>query len=137
MKSLIQRHFLKPSRWEGLLFYGYGFLLLFPPVFHLIEKVLNDAGGPLSRYLPLTIAFILVVGHWLYIERKPLKHRVLWRVFLYTYWFAISLLILFILYLIFINGVSIIHPAFTGLVWAVLTMPAAFSIARYINRSFE
>lgn len=137
MKSLINRQLLKSFQWEGLLRYGYGFLLLFPPGFHLLDKVSNDAGGPLSRYLPLSIALVLVVGHSRYIKRKPLKRRLLWRIFLYIYWFAISLLIMFILYLFFINGVSIIHPALTGLVWAVLTMPAAFSIARYINQNFK
>lgn len=132
MKQLLNCIFLKTTRQRGFLIYG--LLLLCAPVYHLTDKISNDAGGPVSRYLPLSIGLILLVGHYLYIKQKPLKYGVLWRIFLYAYWFAILLLILFIVYLIFISSIDIVYPALAGLVWAVITIPSAISIARYINR---
>ena len=132
MKQLLNRIFLKTTRQRGFLIYG--LLLLCAPVYHLLDKISNDAGGPVSRYLPLSIALILLLGHYLYIKRKPLKCGVLWRIFLYAYWLAILLLMLFIVYLIFISSIDIAYPALTGLVWAVITIPSAISIARYINQ---
>lgn len=132
MKQLLNGIFLKTSRPRG--FFAYGLLLLCAPAYHLLEKVSNDAGGPASRYLPLSVGLILMVGHYLYIRRKPLKCGLAWRIFLYAYWVGVSLLMLFIVYLVFTGGLKTVFPAIAGIVWTVITIPSAIAIARYINQ---
>ena len=132
MKLLLNGIFLRISRPLGFLVYG--LLLLGAPSYHLLDKIYNDTGGPVSRYLPLSVGLILIAGHYLCIKRKPLKYGAVWRIFLFAYWFAISLITLFIVYLFFTGGLNTVSPIMAGIVWAVFTMPSASAIARYINQ---
>ena len=75
-----------------------------------------------------------MVGHYLHIRRKPLKCCLAWRIFLYTYWLGVSLLMLFIVYFVFTGGLKTVFPAIAGIVWTVITIPSAIAIARYINQ---
>lgn len=133
IKKLLNAILSKTTHVRGFLIYA--LLLLSAPVYHLLDKVSNDAGGLASRYLPLSIALILLLGHHLYIKRKALKYGVLWWIFLLIYWLAISLLSLFIVYVIFISKIDTVYPAVTGLIWAVMTIPSAIAITRYIKQA--
>lgn len=81
-------------------------LLLFLTVARLMQKVIVGAGGFASRYIPLIITIIIVVGVIGYIFQKPIFKRWFWMTYVWLISVIIATLTLYSFYVIAVSGVK-------------------------------
>lgn len=79
-------------------------LLLFLAVVRLMQKIIADTGGFASRYIPLIIIIIIVVGVIGYILQKPILKRWLWMTYFWLISVATAAMAFFSFYVIAISG---------------------------------
>lgn len=135
MKYQILRLYSATTRFQSYAFYAYMLMIMSPPAYHLLNKVMNDQGGVISRFLPLSVSIILIVGHTLYTNHRSLKLRLMWIAFLYSYILAAIIAFIFVTYCLTFQTEHALAPALTGLIWLLATVPAAMSVGKYVRQS--
>lgn len=116
------------------IYWAYLGLLLFLSVTRLMQKVIAGAGGFSSRYIPLIITIIIVVGVVGYIFQKPIFKRWFWVTYFWLISVTIAALALFSFYVTAVSGIN----SKLGLVMlsvAILLLPALSVLYKYAFKS--
>ena len=101
----------------------------------LIQKVTTDTGGFASRYIPLLVAVLLVIGVLSYIYQKPLGRAWFWRAVFWVSTIASTCAVTFSFYLAFF--VNALIPAAVLVSVVLLIIPAQRQIWQYSYRSIS
>jgi hypothetical protein len=106
--------------------------LLVPALFQLMQKVLSSTGGFASRYGPLLVMLILVIGYLGQSRRIAILRRWVWQFCFLLIVLLTSCALFFVAYSM-ISGVGAMGPILMMLAVIILTLPAQVTLYHYIK----
>jgi peptidoglycan/LPS O-acetylase OafA/YrhL len=106
--------------------------LLVPALFQLMQKVLSSTGGFASRYGPLLVMLILVIGYLGQFRRIAILRRWVWQFCFLLIVLLTSCALFFVAYSM-ISGVGAMGPILMMLAVIILTLPAQVTLYHYIK----
>ncbi len=104
--------------------------LLVPALLQLVQKVLSSTGGFASRYGPLLVMLILVVGYLGQFRRIAILRRWVWQFCFVLIVLLTSCALLFVAYSM-IGGTAAMGSVLMMLAAIILTLPAQVSLYHY------
>lgn len=109
-------------------------LLLFLAVVRLMQKIIVDTGGFASRYFPLIITIIIVVGVIGYTLQKPILKRWFWMTYFWLISFTTAAIAFFSFYVIVVYGAKS-KLGLGMLSVALILLPALSLLYKYAFKS--
>jgi hypothetical protein len=106
--------------------------LLVPALLQLMQKVLSSTGGFASRYGPLLVMLILVIGYLGQFRRIAILRRWVWQFCFLLIVLLTSCALFFVAYSM-ISGVGAMGPILMMLAVIILTLPAQVTLYHYIK----
>ncbi|MGQ8367190.1 hypothetical protein [Glaciecola sp. 1036] len=108
-------------------------LLLVPAIVRLIQKISTDSGGFASRYLPLIVTLVLIIGFVGYMQQWAFLKRWIWRVLFWLVSLVYTAAIIFAGSLLFNSAISVWHQLLLMGI-AVIFIPALVSLFKYSQK---
>ena len=112
---------------------GYMLVLILAGTGRLVQKVTSDTGGIASRYAPLLVALLLVVGIFGYLYQKPLVRVWFWQVVFWVSAAASTCAVVFSFYLAVFA--TVLNPAIALMLVVLFIIPSQTQIWQYSYRS--
>lgn len=119
------------------IWYAYSIVLILLCSGRMIERILADSGGFASRYLPLALALVVVLGIYGSINGKPFLKPWFWRL-IYLFLMVISIVgCIYSIYLLALVGGGSTLGAIGMLMAALMLIPGVLRLKLYAKMPNE